>query len=466
MRDYKKQFKGKKITIMGLGLLGRGLGYTKFLAECGADLIVTDLKSKGQLATSIKALSKYPNIKFVLGEHRLQDFTNRDMIIKSAGVPLDSIYINEAKKNRIPVEMDVSLFAKCAPSVTIVGVTGTRGKSMTTMLIYEILKKNEKSLNKKIYLGGNIRGVATLPFLKKVKDGDILVCELDSWQLQGFGDAGISPHISVFTTFMKDHMNYYGSTKLTTNEAMKRYFADKANIFKYQKKDDVLIIRPEMKKLISPRLYSGEGVGGEVFKSKLIIADKKDVADWKFAVPGEFQKENLACAVEVAKQFNIPISKIKLAVKNFKGVEGRLQYVKTIKGVKIYNDNNATTPQATVAGLEALTLHRQGLRGKIILICGGNDKGIEVDLLVKAINKYCKNVIFIPGTETEKLVVSGNVLVHSINTKNLKEAVAQAMKQSKKGDTILFSPAFSSFSQWSNEYERNDEFMKIIKKLK
>src|SRR3989344_9271871 len=296
MRDYKKQFKGKKITIMGLGLLGRGLGYTKFLAECGADLIVTDLKSKGQLATSIKALSKYPNIKFVLGEHRLQDFTNRDMIIKSAGVPLDSIYINEAKKNRIPVEMDVSLFAKCAPSVTIVGVTGTRGKSMTTMLIYEILKKNEKSLNKKIYLGGNIRGVATLPFLKKVKDGDILVCELDSWQLQGFGEARISPHVSVFTTFMKDHMNYY-------KDSIERYFEDKANIFKYQNKEDVLVILPDMKKLIEK----------EDIKSKLIIADSKNVADWKFNVKGDHHRNNMVCAVEVAKVLGITEPKIKKA---------------------------------------------------------------------------------------------------------------------------------------------------------
>jgi UDP-N-acetylmuramoylalanine--D-glutamate ligase len=192
---------------MGLGILGRGLGYTKFLAECGANLIVTDLKTKEQLMTSLKALSKYKNIKYTIGEHRLEDFRGRDMIIKAAGVPLDSIYIEEAKKNGIPIEMDVSLFVKSAPKIKVVGVTGTRGKSMTTMLIYHILKDNLK--NQQIFLGGNIRGVSTLPFLKKVKEGDVLVCELDSWQLQGFGDSKISPDISVFTTFMPDHMNYY-----------------------------------------------------------------------------------------------------------------------------------------------------------------------------------------------------------------------------------------------------------------
>src|ERR1035437_2446809 len=185
MIDCKKYFKGKKITIMGLGLLGRGIGYTKFLAECEAVLTVTDLKTEKELAISVKTLKKYKNITFVLGEHRLEDFRDQDMIMKAAGVPLDSIYIKEAKKNKIPVEMDVSLFAKCARDVTIVGITGTRGKSMTTMLTYEILKGNAKALKRKVYLGGNVRGVATLPLLKKVKSGDIVVCELDSWQLQG-----------------------------------------------------------------------------------------------------------------------------------------------------------------------------------------------------------------------------------------------------------------------------------------
>lgn len=465
MINYKNYFKDKKITIMGLGLLGRSIAYTKFLAECGSQLTVTDLKSREMLAPAIKLLSQYNNIKFVLGEHRLIDFQKADMVIKSAGVPLDSIYIKEAKKNKILIEMDASLFAKIAPDVTIIGVTGTRGKTMTTMLIYEILKANEKTLKRKVYAGGNIRGGATLPILGKVKaglpagrQGDIVVLELDSWQLQGFGEAGISPNIAVFTTFMPDHMNYYGSTSspqvgsttLTTSKAMKRYFDDKANIFKYQKKGDLLVIRQNVKKLIPKNI-----------KSKLIVASTKTVSKWDFAVPGINQRENLACAVEVAKQFNISISNIKKVVKNFKGVEGRLQYVKTVKGVKIYNDNNATTPEATVSGLEAL-----GKKKNIILIAGGADKGLDVAPLKKAIDKYCKAVVLLPGTGTGKLSIG-------IESKDLKDAVAKAFSLSKKslpagrqGDIILFSPAFASFGMFKNEYDRNDQFMKIIGKLK
>ncbi|MCE9517931.1 UDP-N-acetylmuramoyl-L-alanine--D-glutamate ligase [Candidatus Nomurabacteria bacterium] len=447
MTGYKAQFKGKKITVMGLGLLGRGLGYTKFLAECGAILTVTDLKTKAQLASSVKALSSpkqgFGLIKFVLGKHRLEDFRNADMIIKSAGVPLDSIYIKEAQKNNIPIEMDASLFAQMAPEVIVIGVTGTRGKSMTTMLIYEILKANEKFLKRNVHLGGNIRGVATLPLLKKVKDGDIVVMELDSWQLQGFGEANISPDISVFTSFMPDHMNYY-------KDDLKKYFADKANIFKYQQKGDVLVIRPNMKKLIPKNIVAD-----------LIVADKKDVIDWKFIVPGSHQLENLSCAVEVAKQFDIPISNIKKAVADFKGMEGRLQFVTEIKGVKIYNDNNATTPEATMAGLDAL-----GKEKNIILICGGNDKNLDLKEFVKAMSKYCKSVILLEGTGTKKLITNYQLRITNEKAKNLKDAVKLALGLASRGDIILFSPAFSSFSQWNNEYERNDEFMKIVKGLK
>jgi len=476
MENYKRKFKGKKITVMGLGILGRGLGYTKFLAECGADLIVTDLKSKEQLASSIKALQNLSRkdlgkIRFVLGKHRLEDFRDRDIIMKAAGVSLGSIYIKEARKNKIPIEMDVSLFSKLAKEVTIIGVTGTRGKSMTTALIYEILKKNEKFLKypstafktKKpsVFLGGNVRGVATLPLLKKIKAGDILVCELDSWQLQGFGDAKISPHISVFTSFMPDHMNYYGSTSLTTSEkAMERYFRDKANIFKYQKKDDILIIRPDVKKLIQSFSSTLKGGGkGEVLKSKLIIINIKDLNKYNFSVLGKFQKENLACAIEVAKQFKVPDSKIAQALKSFRGLEGRLQYVKTVKGVKIYNDNNATTPEATMAGIEALKGNRN-----IILICGGADKKLLLDNFVKVMNKYCKAVIMIPGTGTD-ILSSRKLKVESYKVENLNKAVEKAKKLAKTGDIILFSPAFASFGQFNNEYERGDLFMKIIKKL-
>lgn len=451
---YKNFFQGKNITIMGLGLLGRGLGIAQFLFECGANLTITDLKSEEELKKSVTVLKNLVRkkdflhkhkIRFVFGGHKLEDFRNKDYIIKSAGVPIDSPYIEEAKKNKIPIEMDVSFFAKLSPKTKIIGVTGTRGKSMTTTLIYEILKKNEDFLNKKVYIGGNIKGIATLPILKKIENSrkeSILVCELDSWQLQGFGESKISPHISVFTSFFLDHMNYYKNN-------MKRYFADKANIFKFQKKGDVLIIRKGVKKIIPKNI-----------KSNLITVDIKDAQKYPFNIPGNHQRENLACAISVAKLLGVPSSRIITSLKGFKGVEGRLQYLKTIRGVKIYNDNNATSPEATMADIEALAVSLKNRKKNIILILGGSDKGLKVDNLQKIINKYCKIVILLPGTGTDKL----NLLKNSIKTRNLKEAINEAFKTTEKGDILLFSPAFASFGMFKNEYDRGDQFLKIIKK--
>ena len=160
-------FRDKRITVMGLGLLGRGVGDARYLAECGADLIITDLKTREQLAESVAQLKQFQNVKYVLGEHRLEDFSagggpasggnKPDLILKAAGVPLDSVYIAEAKKNHIPVRMSADLFAEIS-GVTCIGITGTRGKSTVAHMIYEILK----TAGKQALLGGNVRGVSNL----------------------------------------------------------------------------------------------------------------------------------------------------------------------------------------------------------------------------------------------------------------------------------------------------------------
>ena len=453
MSIYKQYFKGKKVTVMGLGLLGKRLGDIAFLAEMGAKVLVTDLKSAKDLAPSIKKLKEYKNIKYVLGEHRMEDFKNCDFVLKGQGVALDSPYIKYAKKNGVPVEMDESLFAKLAPQVKIIGVTGTRGKTTTTVLIYEILKE----AGIRVHLGGNIRGTAALPLLKDVQDGDYVVFELSSWQLQGLGEAKISPHIAVFTNFMPDHMNYY-------KNSLKKYFEDKSYVFKFQKKNDVLILGPGMK--AHRRKIKGN-------KSEVINAEVKKIPkSWHINLPGKHNLENIICAIEVARALNIDEEIIKKVVKNFSPVSGRLEFVKSIKGIKVYNDNNSTTPEATQVALLALGEIISPTPGvgekKIVLIVGGTDKNLELKKLVESIKKYTKAVFLIPGNGTNRLAP----LLYKIRGlpvcrgKDLKEIVGEAYKTAERGDTILFSPAFTSFGMFDNEYDRGDQFMKIVKGLK
>ena len=435
MKDFRAYFKNKRVTVMGLGLLGRGVGDVAFLAECGAKLTVTDLKTASQLKDSLKKLRKYKGIKYVLGKHNLEDFRKADLVLKSAGVPLDSIYIKEARKHKIPVEMSAAIFAKFS-KVPIIGITGTRGKSTVTHLVDHILK----SAGKKVILGGNIRGVSNLQLFKKAKVADVAVFELDSWQLQGFGDYKISPHIAVFTTFFPDHMVYYG-------ESMKRYFLDKALIFKYQKKNDVLIAGSQAFPFIMKW-------GGKT--KRQIIMPK--LANYKVKIPGEHNMYNIALAVEVAKVMGVSDAVIKKAVENFKGVEGRMQFVREVAGVKYYNDTTATSPEATIAALRTLYQNR-----KLILIIGGSDKNLNMDALVKQISKFCKKVVLLSGTGTDRIK---NKIHNKVEAGSMKEAVSKARSFAESGDIILLSPAYASFGMFKNEYDRGDKFMALVKKLK
>ncbi len=445
--------------MLGLGLLGRGLNDAKFLAECGADLIITDLKKSEDLKPTLQKLSKNKNIKYVLGEHRLEDFKDRDFVLKAAGVHLDSPYIKEAQKNKISVEMDESLFTKLCPEVRVVGVTGTRGKTTTTFLIYEILKKLEKKLSCNVYLGGNIKGLATLPLIKRVKPNDIVVMELSSWQLQGFGDSKISPHISVFTNFLSDHLNYYIKVSKNEGEAVQKYFDDKAKIFTNQKSDDFLVLNNSIKKEIKKR-YKCK------IKSKIILTDDNQIKNWKFKIKGEHNIQNILQAIEVAKILGIDLKTIKKIVENFNGVEGRQEFIKDYKGIKIYNDTTATTPDATVVALKSLgqglTLTGKKNQKNIVLIMGGADKKLDMSSLVKEVPKWCKKVILLAGTGTEKL--GGKI--DGVLVKDLKEGLLEALKASKRGDILVLSPAFASFGMFKNEFDRGEQFNKLIKKLK
>jgi len=432
---YRDYFKGKRITVMGLGLLGRGIGVIEFLVEQGAELTVTDLKTKEQLAPALKQLSQYKNIKYVLGEHRLEDFINKDLIIRAPNAPLDSIYLKEAEKNKIEIEQDASLFCKLAPEgVKIIGVTGTRGKSTVAHLLYEILKADKK----RVYLAGNVRGTATLPLLKKVKAGDYVVMELDSWQLQSFTTS--SPHVAIFTTFMVDHLNYYKGS-------MERYFVDKANIFKHQTRDDILIAGSQVAakiKLAKP-------------KAKLIIPKQSLLA-------GKHREYNAALASAAARALGVEDRIITRAIKSFKGLPGRLELITTKKGVKFYNDTTATTPEAVMAAVHALKEYKS----RIILLGGGADKELDFKRYGQIVPKYLKTMILFKGSATEKILAAlpAKYKNQVVLVDNMKNAVKSAVGSAKRGDIILLSPGAASFGIFKNEFDRGDQFVKLVKKLK
>lgn len=436
---WKKHFEGKKITVMGLGLLGRAVGDAQFLAQNGADLIVTDLKGDDELRASLKVLEPYPNVKYRLGGHDKADFTGRDYVLKGAGVPFDSPYTQEAEKNGIPVKMSASWFATLS-KIPVVGVTGTRGKSTVTHMLYGIMKK--AGMN--VLLGGNIRGVSTLALLPKVAADSIALMELDSWQCRGFGDEQISPEIAVFTTFFSDHLNFYKGD-------MRAYLDDKAQIFLNQRPEDTLVASEQALQYI------------EVYKRRIrshfVLARPRDLA---LSVPGDHNRLNAALAQGAARAVGVDDTVTEGALTEFKGVPGRLELIREVRGIKIYNDTTATTPEATLAALSALASPLKPRPSNLILIMGGADKGLSMGTLIEEAKKSAEKIILLSGTGTDMIKDS---LPQAPVYEGLSLAVEDAVGSAKKGDVILFSPAFASFGMFKNEFDRGDQFVSLVEKL-
>ena len=430
-------FKDKTVTLVGLGLLGRGVGDAAFLARHCKRVFVTDTKSAQELAVSVEALKEFDNIEFFLGGHDYKIFTSVDFVIKGAGVRLDNPYIAHAEKNGIPVYMSTALFAHLS-SVTTIGVTGTRGKTTATCMIAEILQR----AGKKVLIGGNIRGVSTLALLGEADRFDCAVLELDSWQLQGFDSLGISPNISVFTTFFPDHMNYYDGD-------MDRYLHDKTAVFRHQKSGDTLIASPEVVALLRQKVYENQRLANWVTVEAL-------PPSFAMKIPGAHNLLNAGLAKAVARVCGIDDPTIDDALHRFEGVEGRLQFIGRWQERDIYNDNNATTQDATLAALASFPAP------SVVLIFGGHDKGLPIDRMIASIAENAIRCVLIKGTGSDRVLEK---LPHIKVVGSMPDAVKAATEASKAGDNIILSPAFASFGVFKNEYDRSDQFMAEIQKL-
>ena len=445
---YEDYFKGKKITVMRIGLLGRGVGDTAYMAEAGAEITVVDSAAQEVMQPSVDALAQYSNVTFSFGPYNFDNFKDADFVWVGAGAPMDEPVLVQCREAGIRLVQSAALFAELS-GIPIVGITGTRGKSTVTHMIYHTLRSTFEG---SVLLGGNVRGLSNLQLLKEVKEDSVAVMELDSWQLQGFGWAKISPQVAVFTNFMEDHLNYYMAGGLSKDEAMQIYFEDKANIFKYQDDNDTLVMTPGVfewaKKL------QGVTLGQEV----ILVDDSIIPDDAVLAMPGEHNRLNAALAYKALESLGLTEEEIFSGLASFPGVEGRLQYLGEINDVKIYNDNNATTPQAVIMGMKAVGNSDDK---NVIWIGGGAKKDIDTTELLATVPQYCKKVVLLAGTGTD--LIKNHLECEVVES--VTAAVTAGLAGAEPGDVLLFSPGFASFGMFKNEYERNDAFLKVIGSL-
>ena len=434
---------------MGLGVQGGGLGAARYFARHDAQVTVTDLKASGDLQRSLDVLSTFENITYRLGEHREEDFTQADCIVKGPSVQWTNIFVQEAMKRKIPVIMETAYFAKHT-SARVIGVTGTRGKSTTTRYIYETLKRFYTSGN--VFIAGNVPGTCAIELLDKANANDIVVLELSSWQLSGFHRVKVSPQIAVFTNIYEDHLNYY-------HVDMKKYVHDKTAIFNYQKVDDVLISPTETLAILSS--YNVK------IPSRVIACQADDFSGDLQHVRGAHNRLNAALALSAIASILPKLTREDIAehIRGIEGMQFRQEILGSIDNVVVVNDSTSTTP------ISAITAIKTFKDKKVVLVLGGNSKRLSVEELIKIIEENKNNIlsiVLLKGTMTEEIVPLLSAIpdlrissVYADFDAAIRESVKRAT-ESHEPAYLLFTPGATSFAQFRNEFERGEKFSQII----
>lgn len=442
-----------RLVILGGGESGIG---TAILAKKeGFDVFVTD---KGSIKDTYKNALDHFEIDWEDRQHTESRILNADLVMKSPGIP-DTIPVVEAiRKAGIPVVSEIE-FASRYSTANIIGITGTNGKTTTTMLAYHILK--EAGLN--VGMAGNIgesyaRMVAENSF-------DHYVLEISSFQLDDI--VQFRPHIAIITNITPDHLDRY-------DYEFEKYIASKFNIAKNQTEEDYLIYdaddevvvdwllkNPVRSKLLPFSLEKRLMEGAFVENGKIIIKINNNTIEMStetLALEGKHNLKNTMAATTAAKLINIRKESIRRSIENFQGAEHRLEKVLKIHHVEYINDSKATNVNATYYALDSM-------KSPTVWIVGGVDKGNDYKQLMSLVREKVRAIICL-GTDNSKIKEAfGNVVDLMVETYDMEQAVKVAYKIAERGDTVLLSPACASFDLFENYEDRGNQFKAAIKKL-
>ena len=456
LEEFNNYIKNKKVAIIGLGV--SNLPLIDYLYNLGSNIVLFNNKPIGD--DILDKIYKY-KLEFYFGENYLSKLKGFDVIFRSPSCRPDIPEIQEEVERGAVLTSEIELVMALNPGKTI-AVTGSDGKTTTTSLIYEILKQD----NQKCYLGGNI-GTPLFTRIKEFSPQDYVVLELSSFQLMTMEK---SPDIAVITNVTPNHLDIHKSYD--------EYIQAKANIFKYQSENDILVlnndnqITKDFAKVANGkvRFFSSKEKldNGFIYNDGVIkecdnglrrhILNTKDVK-----LRGIHNYENICAAIAATKDIVSYDVQVR-AITNFAGVEHRLEFVKEINGAKWYNDSIGSSPTRTISGLKSFD-------EDIVLIAGGYDKHLDYTPIAKPIIDKVTNLILLGQTADKiynavksQLEFSDKKLdIYKVET--LEDAVNKAKEVSKSGDVVLFSPASASFDMFKNFDERGKKFKQLVIKL-
>ncbi|HVZ66804.1 MAG TPA: UDP-N-acetylmuramoyl-L-alanine--D-glutamate ligase [Patescibacteria group bacterium] len=454
-------FKDKKIIILGFGEEGESVA--NFLLDRGAIVSAVDVRNKDKFDDEKIKKFESRGVKFRFDSYP-DDFGGFDLAVRSPGISTESAVVKKISKRGIKVTSSTKIFFELCPC-PIIGITGTKGKSTTSSLIYEMLRADGKD----VYLGGNI-GLPPLNFLKELKSDSYVVLELSSFQLQ---DLTQSPHVAVFLMVTGEHLDYHGG--------FKEYIDAKRNILRFQTPNDFAVVNRdypasnESDVLSVGQIYyvsreravdngcfvRDESIWVRIDDKENKVIDAKDVL-----LKGKHNLENVCAAVMAATIVGVGIKTMVGVLKGFRGLEHRLELVGTKRGITFYNDSLATVPEATIEAMETLGDDVE------TVILGGYDRGLDYSELGKYLsNSKVKTLILFPTTgekiwaEISRLVPNEHMRPAKYDASSMREAVVIASEITGEGKICLMSPAASSFNMFKNYKDRGEQFKEEVNKL-
>ena len=444
---------GKNVLVVGLGK--SGVASALFLQSRGARVTVSDAKSQQQLQDEIPALLE-KGITVETGRHGERTFRNQDLIVVSPGVPTNLPQLAEARREGTPVIGEIELAARFLEG-QIVAITGSNGKTTTTTLTGEVIAAG----GCKTLVGGNI-GTPAISFVDHSSPDTWIVLEISSFQLETIET--FRPHIAAILNFSPDHLDRHGS--------MANYFAAKARIFENQNANDFAVLNADdeqtaaLASALRPQVYwfsrrREVERGAFVRNDQIVFRDQHgqrsvmSCAD--ITLKGAHNLENVLAAVAMGSLAGIEAAKMRTAVKDFKAVEHRLEFVATIAGVDYYNDSKATNVDATIKALEAFA-------GGIHIILGGKDKGSDYSALNRLLRERVRRVYTI-GAASSKIESQIANSVPVISSGTLGEALRIASGNARAGEIVLLAPACASFDQFTSYEERGRVFKAEVRAL-
>ena len=456
-----KDWKNKKVAVLGFGI--EGIETVRFLHKNGASIYILDKRQKENLDQDLTTEANSLGARFVVGKEYLKNLTDYDVIVRSPGVKRLLPELLSAEKEGVVITSHIKLFFDLCHA-KIIGVTGTKGKGTTSSLIYQMLKADGRD----VYLGGNI-GVPPLSFLNKLQESSWAVLELSSFQLQ---DLDKSPHIAVMLMVTNEHMDHHA-----THE---EYVEAKRNILRFQSAEDFAVINRDYPASNESDIHTNAKVfyvsreretdnGCFAVGGKIVVNrngnDDEIIKTSEIALPGKHNLENVCAAVMAARLADVNTKHIISVLKSFTGLEHRLEKVREVNGVTYYDDSFSTTPETTIAAIEAFAQPK-------ILILGGSSKSSDFSELGKVIreSESIKAIIGI-GDEWDRIaselrtqnLEQRTLLVEGAT--NMHQIIQAAAKIAQKGDVVLLSPACASFDMFKNYKDRGEQFKREVRRL-